>query len=225
MKTKKQNKTNSAADTVHKDTEILSAPDMKYIEELIGKVYVPNYSSFKEDNNNELPENTVGQLVKVDLSGESINEAVAIDLYAKGSLAGRWTGSVREFMLYWHEVQLAVDPPCKCQGCCTTEEEQEEDDKELAEAIYEYLTEEEAAQLDRIMEVLKYGMAWLSEHPKDDPYYRYSMETLAHVVACMITQNITNEATPTSDVLEMIQDLPEEDELAADLILYVFEQE
>ena len=78
-----------------------------------------------------------------------------------------------------------------------------------------------ASTFDNVVKMAKYGIDWLSDHPLEDPYRRASVETLAHVIACFVTQNFTNEPTPTEDMVGLIEDMPDEDIFRGRLTAYI----
>jgi len=75
-----------------------------------------------------------------------------------------------------------------------------------------------------LLDMVSYGLGWLKDHPENDPYRVSSLDTLAHVTACFITQKFTNCSTPTSDMVELINDFPDDEELSQRLIDYMIEQ-
>ena len=170
-----------------------------------------------------------GVLILADIEGDVYEIALANDIELRVECLARgvptnylWRGDYKSLVEEWVYVgqtiegyeEAVVHGCCKiaCGGTCENKEEDVQDDGPDHDIL-----------LDIILEVAKYSFDWLGDHPEEDPYRRYSIETLAHTIACFITHDFTGEATPTADIVDMIEDLPEIEVLRDRLIDYIEE--
>lgn len=161
-----------------------------------------------------------GVLVLADIEGDLYEIALANDTYLRKDLLARgiqtnylWRGGFEELVNEWVYVGPSIsgynegfsETCCNQGGCCK---------QHLDIPI-------NASTFDNVVKMAKYGIDWLSDHPLEDPYRRASVETLAHVIACFVTQNFTNEPTPTEDMVGLIEDMPDEDIFRGRLTAYI----
>ncbi len=66
----------------------------------------------------------------------------------------------------------------------------------------------DSAKVKRIAKVLSYGIEWLQSDSQPPLYKCGALEAVAHIGACMITQDLTKTSTQTYEVVDMICDNP-----------------
>lgn len=75
----------------------------------------------------------------------------------------------------------------------------------------------------QVTTIIHYGIEWLEGSECDKDYKNGALESIAHLGACLVTQHLTNEGTPTSDIYDLIHDEPNVDVLLARIKKYVKE--
>ena len=158
-----------------------------------------------------------GVLILADIENDLYEIALSNDTDLRKDCLARgentnyiWRGGYQELVDEWVYVgptiqgyEELVEQGCCKQGGCSQSRSAEED------------------AFHHILDLAEYGIGWLEDHPVEDPYRKYSIETLSHVISCVITQEITKDSTPTTDVVDMIHDLPDRDLLAQRLSSYI----
>lgn len=74
------------------------------------------------------------------------------------------------------------------------------------------ITKKITRQIKWMAEVTSYGLEWVKDmDPSENKSYRLGgIETVGHTLACMISQKVTHDSEPTSDVIVAmkLQDFP-----------------
>lgn len=65
--------------------------------------------------------------------------------------------------------------------------------------------------VNEVVNVLLQGQDWYAYRGEKDDYHAGSLETNAHIGACLISQHLTKgESVPTCDLVDMLADFPDE---------------
>ena len=76
--------------------------------------------------------------------------------------------------------------------------------------------------MESIPKIVAYMNDWILESDNNTGYTIGAVETVAHIIACIVTQNITGDSTPTVDIIEHLSlyNRPSEEEVRVSLEKY-----